>query len=240
MLDDSIADKRGNLVERYQPHANIFMLIEGSRFRLRDVQRKKRRADIPEECRIRLAHADAMYRCGIEPCFLIHLAPGSVERGFSIIDDAAGNFQRDRFRTVTILFDHHDLAVTRQGNDVHPIVALENVEIMRAIAALLHLLDDVEDAAIRNNCFFPCFPDQLGITLHAVDGSTVCISIECQRGCEKDGAYAEHDARAVENFHAKENQFSSRNALIDRWLVEFRIRERERFFDALRKEPRGK
>ena len=62
---------------------------------------------------------------------------GMQRRDVLLIDHTARNFERDIVRPVTVLMDQDDLFIRCHGDDVHPLAAVQNKEVMRCQALIL-------------------------------------------------------------------------------------------------------
>ena len=51
------------------------------------------------------------------------------------VHHAAGNFQFYRVRAVAVLLNHHEILVRRDGNNVHPIDAINDDKLMLLVCA---------------------------------------------------------------------------------------------------------
>ncbi len=72
---------------------------------------------------------------GIEAGLLDHLAPRGVHRRLVLgIDHSARNLDREFRDAVTPLANHHDVAVFRERNDIHPVGRVEDEEVAFAAA----------------------------------------------------------------------------------------------------------
>ena len=70
------------------------------------------------------------------PGFLAQFANRrGLGRSVARVDHAAGNLQFDRFGPVPELLDHHQLLVRREGDHVHPVDAIDDVEIVLLVGA---------------------------------------------------------------------------------------------------------
>jgi len=94
---------------------------------------------------------------------LAQFAHGGRHRvGLARVHHAAGNLQLDGVRAVTILLDEHELPFGRDGDDVDPVDAVEDEEIMFPAGARGNLeigaqLEDAEVADEFGTNFFPRF-----------------------------------------------------------------------------------
>ena len=89
------------------------------------------------------------------------LAHGGRHRvGLARIHHAAGDFEFHGVRAVAVLLHHHELLVGRNGNDVDPVDAVEDVKIVFLAGARrdFHVRPQFEDAEITDELRTDLFP----------------------------------------------------------------------------------
>ena len=94
---------------------------------------EEREADVALDCGIRMHLAELDDRVGIEARLLDHLAPRRMHRRRILgIDHSARHLEREFRDAVTPLANHHDVAVFRERDDIHPVGRVENEEVALA------------------------------------------------------------------------------------------------------------
>ena len=93
--------------------------------------------------------------------FLAQFAQGGGDRiGLAGVHHAAGNFQLHGFRALPVLLDQHYLTFRREGDDVHPVGALEDDHLMLGAGARVGgvVLADFKNSMIANHAARVLFP----------------------------------------------------------------------------------
>ena len=106
---------------------------------------------------------------------LAQFAHGGRHRvGLARVHHAAGNLQLDGVRAVPILLDHHDLPVGRDGDDVDPVDAVEDEEVVLLAGARIDggVGAQLEDAEIADEFGTDGFPglNHFGFTIYELHG----------------------------------------------------------------------
>jgi len=124
------------LIHRAQPRGDVLPVIELDRMHELAILDEDRVAGVAHDGGVWADRAQQARVATFITCFFAQLANrGHHGIRFVLVHHTARNFQFHRLRTVAELFHQDELLVRRDGNHVHPVHAIEDIEIVLAAGA---------------------------------------------------------------------------------------------------------
>ena len=163
VADFAGSDKFRNVGDGNQPSDDVFALVPLNRMFELGIFHEQGMAGVAHDGGIGKNLADYLRPLSFVTGFLAQFPDAcGGGRGVLRVNDAAGDFQLHRVRALAILLDHHQLPVGCDGDDVDPIDAVEDEEVMFFAGAWVdtEVGTQLEDAKITDEFgtdFFPRF-----------------------------------------------------------------------------------
>ena len=126
------ADEAWQLFHRHKAGDQILAVIEGCGVQQSAVLQEQGVAGVAHDRRVREDLADDHRSLAFVAGFLSQFTQaGDHGRLVRRVDHTARNFKFDRVRPVSVLFDHHEVAIRCERDDVDPVDTIDDVEIVR-------------------------------------------------------------------------------------------------------------
>jgi hypothetical protein len=163
VADFFVGDEFRDFRDRHEARDQIFAAIEFHAVLQATVFNQHSIGDVAQDGGIGMNFSEQACAVAYVAGLLAQFAHGGRHRvGLARVHHAAGNLQLDGVRAVTILLDHHKSLVGRDGDDVDPVDAVEDEEVVFLASArgYFEIRSQLENAEIADEFgtdFFPRF-----------------------------------------------------------------------------------